>query len=259
MSAAAAARRDRAARRAARRDTASVAAAEVLIDDVPPGVEIVSAPIEGEALDALPMALDAAARARAAALARVVREACDDAEARLGAAVAARDEQQMAWLVLCDRGWPSGDTEPQRAFEAVRAWLAHWTTLVAMPVKIGLTDRLRLRGIQQRLTEAERALRPALPPALWQLVEPLDDTGRATLAHALHAIVRLDDATQRAAAASEDKAALRNRFAAFAPVAATLSLEVPEALLDLDAWRTLATSAAALAGQDDTSQEIAGP
>jgi len=219
---------------------------------------IVSAPVEGAPLDAPRFALDAESRARAAALASAVRESCDAAEERFAAAIAARDDQQMAWLVLCDRGWPSTETMPPRTIAPVRAWLLHWTTFVALPVKIGLTDTLRLRSVQQRLAEAEKALRPALPPALWRLVDPLDDTGRATLAHALHAIVRLDETTQRAEAATQEKAALRERLAMLRYEAAALMLDVPEALLDLAAWRTLADRAAALAGQDGPAREITG-
>ncbi len=261
------AQRDRAARRTARRASevtasadqaiANLPAADVQIENVTPGGVVVSAPVEGAPVGAPRRTLvDAATRARAAAVADAVRDACAFAEERLAVAVTTRDEQQMAWLVLCDRGWPSSESVPPRTIAPARAWLAHWTTFVAMPVKIGLTDRLRLRSVQQRLAEAEQMLRPALPPSLWQLVQPLDDTGRATLAHALHAIVRLDDATAQAEIATREKAALRERFSALAADAAALGLDPPQAPLDLDTWRALASAALELAGHDDGSREI---
>lgn len=180
----------------------------------------------------------------AALFARAVRELCSGADRDLSSAVDARQEQQLAWLVLCDRGWPSDRKLEEHVLPAVHGWLAVWKEFCAMPVKAdGIIDRFRLRGLQQRLEKAEVVLRPSIPAELWRLVSPLDATGRSTLAYALQAVTGLEAANTRFAAALSQKELLSDRFASMGVQARELGLTPPAALLDVDAWRNLAEQA----------------
>lgn len=180
----------------------------------------------------------------AARFARAVHEICSEADRDLSSAVDARQEQQLAWLVLCDRGWPSGRTLDDHVLPTVHGWLAVWKEFCAMPVKAdGIIDRFRLRGIQQRLEKAEVALRPSIPVELWRLVSPLDATGRSTLAYALQAVTGLEAANTRFAAALSRKDVLSARFAELGGQARELGLTPPAAVLDVEAWRSLAEQA----------------
>ncbi|MCC7051888.1 MAG: hypothetical protein IT355_01390 [Gemmatimonadaceae bacterium] len=180
----------------------------------------------------------------AAELARQVRAACDDCERGLAVAVQTRQEQEMAWLVLCDRGWPSDTMVADRAIPVVEEWLACWRDFIALPVKVdGIRDRFRLRGVQQRFEKLEATLRSLLPGAVWQLVLPLDATGRATLAYILQAIHALEATRTRAQASRRLREQLIARFNALREPAIALGLEPPDAPLDTAYWRTLATAA----------------
>lgn len=177
----------------------------------------------------------------AARFARSLHEICSEADRDLSSAVDARQEQQLAWLVLCDRGWPSDRKLDEHVLPTAHGWLAVWNEFCAMPVKAdGIIVRFRLRGIQKRLEKAEVALRPFLPSELWRLVSPLDATGRSTLAYALQAVTGLEAANTQFAAALSRKDVLSARFAALGVQARELGLTPPAAALDVEAWRSLA-------------------
>jgi hypothetical protein len=169
---------------------------------------------------------------------------CDEGESELREAVAARDEQQIAWLVLCDRGWPRTARVPQLDLSLTHAWLDTWSDQVALPVRItSARDMVKLRQVRRRLERCECSLRNDLPVELWRIVDPLDDTGRATLAYVLHALLAWVDACTRCDIASRAKERLAVRFSLFAPHFRALDLEPPLAPLDVAGWRALASAA----------------
>ena len=169
---------------------------------------------------------------------------CGDAERELREAVAARDDQQIAWLVLCDRGWPRAATQPPPNQSMTHAWLDTWGAQVALPVRItSARDMVKLRQVRRRLERCEGDLRRELPIDLWQIIDPLDDTGRATLAYVLHALNVWVDACLRCVNAAKAKELLAMRFGLFAHHAVALALVPPAAPLDVEGWRSLATAA----------------
>lgn len=182
--------------------------------------------------------------ARAHRLAEQLDEVCGQAELHLQFAVQARAEQQAAWLRLCDRGWPTTGGAEGLVFSRTTAWMDAWSQMVALPVKVWKPlDYLRLRRVRNDLSEAEGALRLVLPAAVWQLVDPLNDTGRATLAFVLQALTEWQAASTRWAAASRIKEALAARFAELAVEATDLGFSVPVAPLDLSDWRRVSREA----------------
>lgn len=193
---------------------------------------------------------------RAARLAQQLDKVCVEAESSLVTAVAARHEQQLAWLVLCDRGWPT--TQRVEGFDIllVREWLSNWGEMVALPVRIlSPRDMVRIRRIRRRLERCESALRPTLPETVWQIVDPLDETGRATLACVLQALVTWLEASARCDASSRQKERLAVWLSLFTHQVRSLGLHAPAAPLDLTAWRVVADEARALA--DAAQQETA--
>jgi hypothetical protein len=194
------------------------------------------------AFDATPP--HAVAHEHAAELAREILAACDDCDRGLAIAVQARQDQEMAWLMLCDRGWPADSMVPVAAIPEAEDWLACWREFVALPVKVeGIRDRFRLRGMQQRFEKAELAMRPLLPATLWQLVLPLDATGRATLSFLLQGVQALEEARARSLASQRHRAQLIARFNAFRNRATAIGAEPPDAPLDTASWRRVANAA----------------
>jgi hypothetical protein len=192
---------------------------------------------------------DLAARAeRADRVASQLDSVCDDGERELREAVSARDDQQIAWLVLCDRGWPRAATQYPTGQALTQAWLDTWGEQVALPVRItSARDMVKLRQVRRRLERCELALRRDLPAGLWQIVDPLDDTGRATLAYVLHALHIWVDACVRCDSAAKAKERLAMRLGLFANHAAALGLVPPAAPLDVEGWRSLASAARLMA------------
>lgn len=177
---------------------------------------------------------------------RVLAEAAD-ADVRMHLAVRARHDQQMSWLVLCDRGWPQEHAVEGVDFAVTGAWMSAWGDLLALPIRVrtprDLMRMLTLLPIRRRLKHAESALREMLPEGLWAVVDPLDDTGRATLSYLLQAIVVWEDALTRVASASRQKDKTIAAFQLISLEAESLGLLPPTAPLDLDAWRSLAAEA----------------
>lgn len=192
---------------------------------------------------------DGVARAeRADRLAAQLDAMCDDGERELREAVAARDDQQIAWLVLCDRGWPRGASRQPADLSLSHAWLEAWSEQVALPVRItSARDVVKLRQVRRRLERCESDLRRELPQGLWRIIEPLDDTGRSTLAYALHAVLAWCDACSRCDGASRAKSRLAIRFSLVAQHVKALGLTPPAARLDLESWRAVAAAARHLA------------
>jgi hypothetical protein len=188
---------------------------------------------------------DLVARAeRAERLAAQLDAMCDDGERELREAVAARDDQQIAWLVLCDRGWPRTATKQPPDLSQSYAWLETWSEQVALPVRITTArDMVKLRHVRRRLERCESDLKRELPHGLWRIVEPLDDTGRSTLAYVLHALLAWCDACARCDTAARAKERLAIRFSLFAQHVRALGLMLPAARLDLEGWRGVAVAA----------------
>lgn len=181
-------------------------------------------------------------------LAAVVDTMCDDGEAVLRIAVAARDEQRVAWLVLCHTGWPNTMLTSPIDPRLTAAWLEAWTAYVAMPVRLSSAREMALqRRILRRLHRCETSLRPKLPQRVIDLVEPLDRTGRSTLAFVLRALQQWLDATARYDASAQLKQSLHTCASMLQRQAAQLGLSAPLAPLDLAGWRRVADDARALA------------
>ena len=194
---------------------------------------------------------DQASRAeRAERLAAQLEVLCDEGDAALSEAVAARDEQQIAWLILCDRGWPRTSKVLRTDVSLTHGWLDTWSDHVALPVRISTArDMVKLRQVRRRLERCELSLRSDLPAELWRIVDPLDDTGRATLAYVLHALLAWVDACTRCDISTSAKERLAGRFSLFAPHIRALSLDPPLAPLDVSSWRALAAAARSCAAE----------
>ncbi|MBC7843668.1 MAG: hypothetical protein H7099_15215 [Gemmatimonadaceae bacterium] len=185
---------------------------------------------------------------RAGRLAAVIDTMCDDGEAVLRIAVAARDEQRVAWLVLCHTGWPNTTLTSPIDPRLTADWLEAWTEYVAMPVQLWSAREMVLqRRILRRLHRCETTLRPELPQRVIDLIDPLDRTGRATLAFVLRALQQWLDATARYDASAQLKQSLRTCASLLQRQAAQLGLSAPMAPLDLSEWRRVADDARALA------------
>lgn len=186
--------------------------------------------------------------ARAERMALQLDSVCIEADASLRIALTARHDQQLAWLVLCDRGWPADQAVEGFDIVPVHDWLMHWSDLVALPVRIMSPRHLvKIHRIRRRLERCEAALRPSLPASMWQIVGPLDETGRSTLACVLQALVACVDACAWCDMATRQKKRLAVWLSLFTHQARSLRLTVPAAPLDLDGWRRVASEARALA------------
>ena len=182
-----------------------------------------------------------------ARLANEIEDVCDDVERVQLLAVTARDDEAVAWLMLVDRGWPAECGVEDFELTPVFAWLAAWSELVSLPVAITTThDKSKLRWIEERLTQCEAPLETVLPGGLRQLIGPLDQTGRATLAYVLQSLAVLAETRTHAASAAERLQALLGRFAVFRQQARTLGVRAPLAPLDLRAWRATADTVRAI-------------
>jgi hypothetical protein len=187
--------------------------------------------------------------ASATMLADQINSACDEVEYAHAAESAAREDAELAWLVLCDRGWPREvgieSLDSTQAF----AWLAVWAELTSLPVEVTTPqDRSKLKWIEERLATCEAPLQRSLPAALWGVVGPLDSTGRATLAFALLALAALIDARAVCAAATSRRDELIEDFRVFRQRSRKLGVRAPLAPTDVRAWR--ATAAAIRAVKD---------
>ncbi len=181
---------------------------------------------------------------RAERLATQIDRACVDTEEALQASISARDAQQLAWLVLCDRGWcQTYRTAPHDA-ELVRRWLSLWAEFVMLPVRLRkLQDLVQFLLLRRKLSRIERELREAIPPSVWYIVDPLDGTGRATLACALQALEWWVEMRVCADTIERTKARQLAFLSLLSELALSLRLWVPEAPLDLDGWRAVAVAA----------------
>ena len=174
-------------------------------------------------------------------LAAEIEEVCDDVERVQFMAISSLDEEAMAWLLLCDRGWPREC--PVNGFDLTPAfaWLAAWSELVSLPVEITTPlDRSKLRWIEDRLTQCEPPLQALLPSALREVIGPLDTTGRATMSCVLQALVALIEARTHTASSAARRDELSARLAVFRRDARTLGIRAPLAPLDVRAWRATA-------------------
>jgi hypothetical protein len=186
----------------------------------------------------------------AARVASTLEFCCADSELDLGAAQEALEAESMAWLVLCDRGWPSTVRPAPEALTAARDWMASWSELVNLPVAAGAAPSAnsgRHRDIRLTLFLCELKLRPALPEAVWAVVGPLNPTGQATLACLLQALATWVEAHTKALAAAERTRHLRERFDRVSRELAAVGLQAPDNPLDIRMWRAVAASARAIA------------
>ncbi len=161
----------------------------------------------------------------------------------MDAAAAARHDQQLAWIVLRDRGWPSAHRTTGVDPATVRAWLRTWAHFVSLPDRLTSAQELiRSQLIRRHLERWETALRSDLPADVWGVIGPLDRTGRATLACVLQALDRWWLTTERCDALSGEKRRLSRELAAIGDEVRPLGFQVPWAPLDLDAWAMIAAA-----------------
>lgn len=169
---------------------------------------------------------------------------CGDAADELAKADRALDDESMAWLVLCERGWPNDVRADASFLHLTRQWMALWSEYVTLPVEIrDAVDRVRESRLQDALTECEGTFVSALPPAVRQLVEPLDATGRATLACVLQSLASCVEARNHALSAAQRTTALRERAQRLESEAQALDLTPPADPLDVEQWRSILRAA----------------
>jgi hypothetical protein len=186
--------------------------------------------------------------ARAEMLASQLQTFCESAAGALLSTVDARRDQRAAWDELTDRGWPEQAPVEPRQVELAMEWLRIWREMLALPVRVRWPrDLLRRRSIRRRLGALEQELRPVMPAALWTVVEPLNDVGRATLSHALQGLLVWAEAHGRVQEAMRGREAIATRVAILTHRALTLGITPPSAPLDLDGWKDVATAARLLA------------
>ena len=175
---------------------------------------------------------------------------CADSDLDLAAAQEALDAESLAWLVLCDRGWPSTERPAPASLAAAREWMASWSELVHLPLGAdGVPDTRRHRDIRLTLFLCELKLRPALPDAVWAVVGPLNPTGQATLACLLQALATWVEANAKALAAAARTRHLRERFDRVSRELEAVGLQAPDNPLDIRMWRTVAAAARAIAAE----------
>ncbi len=180
-------------------------------------------------------------------LADRIDEACDDVERVQLTAVTASDDEDMAWLLLCDRGWPRDRSVEGFDLTPSFAWLAAWSELVSLPVEIATPlDKSKLRWIEEKLTQCEQPLMVALPPDVQRVVGALDRTGRATLAWVLQALVIMVETRAHSAALRSRRDELIERFTMFRQQARQHGVRAPLAALDVRAWRAMSAAVRAI-------------
>lgn len=176
-------------------------------------------------------------------LADRINAALDDVDRVQNAAFTAQEDEAMAWLVLCDRGWPRDVNVDGLDMEQPYEWIAAWSEMTSLPMEIATPkDRTKLRWIETRLQACESRMRSILPAALWEIVGPLDPTGRATLSYVLRSLVTLTDARFHYAAAITRRDELLERFTLFRHESRRLGVRAPLAAFDVRAWRAAAAA-----------------
>jgi hypothetical protein len=151
------------------------------------------------------------------------------------------EAEAIAWLVLCDRGWPNDVRADSRTLGSAREWMAAWSEYVALPPKLTASrDAALSREIRGMLETAERTLKDSLPAPVWALVDPLDATGRATLASLLQSLATWSVAHSLALIVAERTVHVRERFERLTREAQALGLSTPPDPLDVGMWRVLA-------------------
>ncbi|MDZ7630143.1 MAG: hypothetical protein U5K74_01990 [Gemmatimonadaceae bacterium] len=195
---------------------------------------------QGARLDRLRAQADFAASAFDFAAA--VESCCAESEADLAQAKAALDAEGMAWIVLCDRGWPVEVRPDVSMLAAAREWMAAWGEFAALPLPpSGSPDEPRHRDLRLALFWCELTLWPALPRAVWDVVGPLNPTGQSTLAYLLQQLAVWLEANALALAAAQRTVSARERFERLRMDALSLGLTPPADSLDLLQWRALVT------------------
>lgn len=182
--------------------------------------------------------------------AEAVEECADEAAEELAQACRMLEEEAIAWLVLCDRGWPNGLRPAENLLPSARAWMAAWSEFVALPPRpSGTRESNDSREICRMLESEEKALRLVLPADVWSLVNPLDGTGRATLASLLQSIAVWSAAHVRALGAAQRTVHVRERFDRLSGELSGLGLLGPSDPLDVELWRAIAATARKRASQ----------
>lgn len=174
-------------------------------------------------------------------LAAQIDDACEELTRVLSAAAEMQALLDRAWLELCNRGWPADAQIEGRDLTRAFEWFSFWNEMATLPVTIGTAlDRKKLDWLMARLRECEGPPHPKLPEEVWILISPLNDTGRATLAFLMQAVVALEAAKRDAASVERRQAAVLERFAVYRREAQQLGIRAPLAPLDLRAWRAAA-------------------
>ncbi len=208
--------------------------------------------------------VEAAAGGRVERTLVAIETFCAEAEHDLCVAEKAVEEESIAWLTLCARGWPHDVRADAGILASARGWMAEWSEYITLPVRVdGAQDLSRQSSIREQLSQCEAALRPSLPDALRILVDPLDETGRATLACALQALAACIEARERALLAIHRTVALRERAQRLTTECTSLGLVPPSDTLEIAAWRravaTARSNSNARSGCAADAEQIACP
>ena len=174
-------------------------------------------------------------------LAAQIDDACEELTRVLAAVADVTHAVDAAWNTVRDRGWPADAQIEGRDLTRAIEWFAVWNEMATLPVTIeNARDQKKLDWLVSRLRECEGPPHPKLPEEVWILISPLDQTGRATLAFLMQALMAWEAARRDAAAVELRKAVVVERFALYRREAQKLGIRAPLAPLDLRAWRATA-------------------
>lgn len=174
-------------------------------------------------------------------LADRIDEACEELTRVASAEAEARELVNAAWRALCERGWPTDARIEGRDLTRAFEWFAAWNELATLPVTIvSARDQKKHDWLMARLRECEGPPHPKLPEEVWILIAPLDQTGRATFAYLMQAVVAWEAVQRNAAAVEQRKGTVVERLAVQRREALKLGIRAPLAPLDVRAWRATA-------------------
>ena len=170
-----------------------------------------------------------------------IDDACEELTRVLAAAAESKALFDGAWLELCTRGWPADATLEGRDLTRAFEWLAVWREMATLPLEIDTThDERKQEWLAARLRACEGPPHPKLPEEVWVLIAPMDQTGRATLACLLEAVLVWDAAKRDVTGVEQRRATVVERLAFHRHQAQKLGIRAPLAPLDLRAWQATA-------------------
>jgi hypothetical protein len=192
----------------------------------------------------------------ASRLATEIAQLSDEGEGRLRAAADARALEQERLSDLLERGWPEEKRPDGIELPVVRDWVQSRSELLKLPLR-RWDPRVHFerRRINRRLSESETHILPRLPREVLNVIGPLNDTGRSTLAYVLEGLVGYVKAEEIVDETAREKQELSARLNTLVDQVREHDISPPEARLDLYGWRAVAGEARGITAQ---AREAAG-